>query len=137
MAGSSPLLSTTESRSAKFVTDEPRTPLPRLLRIFMRCSVTACVEISETASSVVVWIVPPVHASAVVAHAPPVPVTFSPPVVPVVNSLMPLVAPLDEIESKFRLPAVIPAVSTFSAGAGAGRDRVARAADGHRAVASR
>ena len=41
--------------------DEPRTPLPRLLRIFIRCSVIACVEVSETASWVVLWIVPPVH----------------------------------------------------------------------------
>ena len=109
------MLSTTESRSAKFVTSLPRTPLPRLLRIFIRCSVTLCVEVSETASSVVLWIVPPVHASAVVAHAPPVPVTFRPPVVPVVYSLMPVVEPLDEIESKLRLPDVIPAVSTLSA----------------------
>ena len=71
-------------------------PLPRLLRIFMRCSVIACVEVSETASCVVLWIVPPVHGSAVVAQAPPVPVTFRPPSVPVEFRRMPCVAPLDE-----------------------------------------
>ena len=48
-----------------------------------------------------------------VAQAPPVPVTFNPPAVPVVLRRMPLVAPLAEIESKLRLPAVMPAVSTF------------------------
>ena len=86
------------------------------------------------ASWVVLWIMPPVHGSAVVAQAPPVPVTFNPPLVPVVLRRMPLVAPLDEIESKFRLPAVMPRRVDVERRTRARRDRVARAAHGERAV---
>ena len=114
VAASSPLLSTTESRSAKLVTLEPRTPLPRLLRIFMRCSVIAWADVRETASCVVLWMVPPLQGSAVVAQAPPVPVTFSPPSLPVELSRMPCVAPLTETASKLRLPGMIRVVSTLS-----------------------
>ena len=115
VAASSALLSTTLSASARFVTASPRMPLPRLLRIFMRVSETLRVDVRDSASPVVLWIVPPVQASAVVAHAPPAPVTVSPPAVPVVLSTMPFAAPLAATRWKVTPAAAMFVLATFSA----------------------
>ena len=115
VAASSALLSTTLSASARFVTASPRMPLPRLLRIFMRVSDTLRVDVRDSASPVVLWIVPPVQASAVVAHAPPAPVTVSPAAAPVALSTMPFAAPLAAMRWKVTPAAAMFVLATFSA----------------------
>ena len=115
VAASSPLLSTTLSATAKFVTPSPRMPLPRLSRSFMRVSETPRVAVRATAFPVVLWIVPPVQASPVVAHAPPLPVTVRPPVLPVPVSTMPFAAPLAATRWKVTPAAAMAVLATVSA----------------------
>src|SRR5262249_3427870 len=62
-----------------------------------------------TPSAVEPWIDPPVQVGAATVQVPPLPVTVRPPLEPVVSSLMPLAAPLDDIDwkVKFELPIVV------------------------------
>ena len=46
------------------------------------------------------WIVPPVQVGVAAVHAPPLPVTVSPPLAPVLVSKMPLVGPLAAVPAE-------------------------------------
>ncbi|MCG8404198.1 MAG: hypothetical protein MI923_03260 [Phycisphaerales bacterium] len=76
--------------------EQPTAPMPSSpgLSIFSRVKVTSFALSSKTASAVVFWIVPPEQLPAAASQSPPLPVTVNPPPVsPVLNREMPLMAP--------------------------------------------